>query len=444
MATASAYKDITFLIAGPKGDTGNGVASVTEYYLASASPSGVTVSTTGWTTAIQSLTAVKKYLWNYEVITYSDGSKTTTTPVIIGVYGDKGDTGSRGPALRGPREWSACDIGTKFYAGAEGEDYLDVVLYNNQYHVCKKAHVKSQINAPGTALSESKGLWQLGDKVELVAANILLSNYALIKNLGVEAVEMKDADGNVLFVVKDGVVTCKTGTFDNIAVQSGRVGGFNIDGMVLTNAGLNNDAAVLCKHSTYGVTAAIGANVTPGTGYRAVALFENHDTSNGVTTSLPNYAIRASARNTRNNIAIALDGGAVQGFAMRNVIVGTTATAGAIAREDYNVVALNSAQCQLTLPIMQLYDDGHVVRIKRLGNGLLNIKMSKGITYTDSGSGQLSTPVLRTASGGIVEYDDVHQLSNVGDAIELVWCRDVVTNYNGVTYYGAWVEYKLS
>lgn len=443
MATASAYKDITFLIAGPKGDTGNGVASVTEYYLASASPSGVTVSTTGWTTAIQSLTAVKKYLWNYEVITYSDRSTTTTTPVIIGVYGDKGDTGARGPALRGPRDWVACEVRTQFYSGAAGEDYLDVVLYNGNYYVCSKTHAKTQINPPGGSYSETNGLWRLGDKLELIATNILLSNYALIKNLGVESIEMRDADGNALLVAKDGVVTCATGTFNNINVQSGKVGGFNIDGMALTNAGLNNDAAVLCKHATYGVTAAIGANVTPGTGYRAVALFENHDTSNGVTTSLPNYAIRASARNTRNNIALALDGGAVQGFAMRNAIVGTTATAGAIAREDYNVVALNSSQCQLTLPLMQLYDDGHVIRIKRLGNGLLGLKMSKCVTYTDNGGGRLSTPVLRTASGGIVGFDDVHQLSNVGDAIELVWCRDIITSYNGTTHYGAWLEYKL-
>ena len=394
MATASAYKDITFLLAGPPGKQGEPGAP--------------------------------------------------GEPGEPGAPGEPGEQGSRGPALRGPREWLACDANTQFMCGAEGEEYLDVVLYNNNYYVCRKTHRKSSLNYPGGATSEIRGLWQLGDKLELIATNILLANYSLIKNLGVESIEMRDADGNALLVAKGGVVTCATGTFNNINVQSGKVGGFNIDGMVLTNAGLNNDAAVLCKHATYGVTAAIGANVTPGTGYRAVALFENHDTSNGVTTSLPNYAIRASARNTRDNIAIALDGGAVQGFAMRNVIVGTTATAGEIAREDYNIVATNNSQCLLTLPLMQPYDDGHVIRIKRLGNGLLGIKMSKCVTYTDNGGGRLSTPVLRTASGGIVGFDDVHQLNNVGDAIELVWCRDIVTNYNGATYNGAWVEYRLS
>lgn len=365
-------------------------------------------------------------------------------PGAPGEPGEPGATGARGPALRGPRDWGACAVRTQFYSGAAGETYLDVVLHNGNYYVCTKSHSKSTLTAPGGSVSETNGLWRLGDKLELIATNILLSNYAVIKNLGVESIEMRDADGNALLVAKDGVVTCATGTFNNIDVQSGKVGGFNIDGMALTNAGLNNDAAVLCKHATYGVTAAIGANVTPGTGYRAVALFENHDTSNGVTTSLPNYAIRASARNTINNIALALDGGAVQGFAMRNKIVGATATAGTIGREDYNVVALNSSQCQLTLPRMELYDDGHVIRIKRLGNGALGLRMQACYTYNGSTS-RRSLPVLITATGGYVAGANTHTLgSAVGSAVELVWCRDIVSTVNGATYYGAWVEYKLS
>ena len=75
---------------GATGAAGKGIKSVTEYYLATTSSSNVTTSTSGWTTAIQTLTASKKYLWNYEVVTYTDNTTTTTTPVIIGVYGDQG------------------------------------------------------------------------------------------------------------------------------------------------------------------------------------------------------------------------------------------------------------------------------------------------------------------------------------------------------------------
>lgn len=72
---------------------GRGIKSVTNYYLATSSSSGVTTTTAGWTTTVQSPTPEKRYLWNYEVVTYDDDSTTTTSPHIICVYGEKGDPG---------------------------------------------------------------------------------------------------------------------------------------------------------------------------------------------------------------------------------------------------------------------------------------------------------------------------------------------------------------
>ena len=79
---------------GTNGSDGKGIKSIVNYYLASASGSGVTTGTSGWTTTIQNVSTSKKYLWNYEVINYTTGSPTTTSPVIIGVYGDTGATGT--------------------------------------------------------------------------------------------------------------------------------------------------------------------------------------------------------------------------------------------------------------------------------------------------------------------------------------------------------------
>lgn len=81
---------------GNTGNTGNGISSITEYYLASASSSGVTTSTSGWTTAIQTTSGSKKYLWNYEVVQYTNGSRYTSKPVIIGTHGNNGATGPAG------------------------------------------------------------------------------------------------------------------------------------------------------------------------------------------------------------------------------------------------------------------------------------------------------------------------------------------------------------
>ena len=104
--------------AGGTGPAGKGIKSITEYYLATTAASGVTAGTAGWTAAMQTTTTSKKYLWNYEVVTYTDNTTYVSAPVIIGTHGatgpqgatgptgpqgaqgvkgDKGDTGARGP-----------------------------------------------------------------------------------------------------------------------------------------------------------------------------------------------------------------------------------------------------------------------------------------------------------------------------------------------------------
>ena len=85
---------------GDKGDAGKGIDSIEEFYLASASASGVTTSTSGWTTAIQTTTTSKKYLWNYEKITYTDGSTSTTSVRIIGTHGATGKAGADGLTIK--------------------------------------------------------------------------------------------------------------------------------------------------------------------------------------------------------------------------------------------------------------------------------------------------------------------------------------------------------
>lgn len=110
---------------GAAGPTGNGISSIVNYYLASTAASGVTTASSGWTTTIQSTTTSKKYLWNYEKITYTNGSTTTTTPHIIGVYGNTGSTGPQGPqGPTGPKgpQGPTGPQGPKGPTGAAGKD----------------------------------------------------------------------------------------------------------------------------------------------------------------------------------------------------------------------------------------------------------------------------------------------------------------------------------
>ena len=166
----------------------------------------------------------------YAKVTAIDTNRAIITAQSL-YYIASGENGDRGPALRGPQAWSDCAVGYVFQSGANGEDYKDVVLYGGYYYSCIKSHTKTASNYPGSATDTNSGLWKLADPVEIVATKILLTQYALVKNLGVETIDMKDDKGNIIFQAKDGNVTCNSGTFKNITVK----GNSSFEGSVKAN-----------------------------------------------------------------------------------------------------------------------------------------------------------------------------------------------------------------
>lgn len=81
---------------GESGTDGKGIKNITNYYLASSQSSGITTSSYGWTTSPQSMSEQNRYLWNYEVLTYTDNTTHTVTPRVIGTYGKTGENGKPG------------------------------------------------------------------------------------------------------------------------------------------------------------------------------------------------------------------------------------------------------------------------------------------------------------------------------------------------------------
>jgi len=94
------------VIIGTHGANGVGIASITEYYLASSASSGVTINTPGWTTTVQTTTTTKRYLWNYEVVMGTDGNVLNTTdPAVIGTQGTNGTNGTNGISISSVTEY---------------------------------------------------------------------------------------------------------------------------------------------------------------------------------------------------------------------------------------------------------------------------------------------------------------------------------------------------
>jgi hypothetical protein len=86
---------------GDKGEAGAAINTITQYYAVSDDNE---TEPSNWTTDLSSitLTPTNKYLWNYEVISYTEGKQSTETgKKIIGVYGNTGPAGNDGDDGRG-------------------------------------------------------------------------------------------------------------------------------------------------------------------------------------------------------------------------------------------------------------------------------------------------------------------------------------------------------
>lgn len=81
---------------GQNGSNGVGIKSIVNKYAVSASN---TVAPTSWGTTVPTMTATTRYLWNYEIVTYTNNSVYGTEKRVIGVYGDKGETGETGKGV---------------------------------------------------------------------------------------------------------------------------------------------------------------------------------------------------------------------------------------------------------------------------------------------------------------------------------------------------------
>lgn len=230
----------------------------------------------------------------------------------------------------------------------------------------------------------------------------------------------------------------------SIHAASGVIGGFRISGTGLTNCNedgtFTNDAYVIFRNDEHNCFAGIGGNILPiSSGLRGVARFENEDESDQWGLGA-NYAMLVSARGANDNVAISMLGGHISGYAVRVDAVSTTTTLG---RAVCSVACINTEEITITLPEMQVYDDGHVVKIKNLNGKKVNIK--PGYSYhREWNSASLTYDEIKKESyihsdrGTHYTNSSPDNLASAGDAAEYVFHRDLTNN----TQSGCWVQYK--
>jgi hypothetical protein len=78
---------------GTNGTNGVGIKSITNKYAVSASN---TTAPTSWSDKVPTMTTTNRYLWNYEIVTYTNSTTSETKKRVIGAYGNTGNTGATG------------------------------------------------------------------------------------------------------------------------------------------------------------------------------------------------------------------------------------------------------------------------------------------------------------------------------------------------------------
>ena len=259
-----------------------------------------------------------------------------------------------------------------------------------------------------------------------------------------------------------------------IEAIEGTIAGFHISGTGLINTGFDNDAYLIFRNDIHKTFAGIGGNVLPSsTGLRAVARFENHDEEDFWYMGA-NYAMLVSAQGGRENVAIQFNGGSLSCLAIKTQIIGhdnvvqSTAPTTKYVTLDRNVASVyvstqfnwkasssetsytsKTRNVYLTLPTMDVYDDGHVIKIKRGSNDGSWVYVSPGGSYRmvyNSSTGKY----VRTYGTSYIMYDNASYgttssklgIESQGDAMEFVYHRDLQITINNVTYYGCWIQYK--
>lgn len=382
---------------GATGSTGVGVKSIVEQYYLSSSPTsqtGGSWSTTrptwkdGW------------YIWTRSVITYTNGTSTTTSPICVtggkGETGDKGEKGDPGesPVMVYRGEYSS----SKTYYG--NKNRLDAVKYNNQYYIARiDAGTFSNIIPTNTSK------WNpFGAQFESIATNLLLAEGASIGDWFIQG-------GKIVSTLGSGNKVTLDASMARILIESSMSGGSYSD---ITNLG--SVITIDARQGAIEVNAKTKPSYSTGTSYMSpTGVFANLagtdalPSSTGIIhrgavvglgfaslakNSILNSNIVAGVYGRADNISTApAYGGYFQDLFAGGLILGLKYISDSSSYNDRTLDAGDSAVIGLinsgkTVTIYLPTDgyEGKIVFVKQMGAGVLRVDTLSGQVIHDDSS----------------------------------------------------------
>lgn len=405
---------------------------------------------------------------------YYDIYQDTSSPlldshVVVAVF--NGEDGIQGCILR-VSEWvSGIEYRNDSSLTTNGIRYLDIVVVTESatsasVYQCKQTHTASSGNKPGSG-SAWEGYWTKFNNMAPIYTPLIMAQNALLRFTQTNQLLVMKSDGTTIaagmgggtYPLWVGASTPSAAPFrvnidgkmyatdaeitGKVTATSGQIAGFTISGNSLINTNFDNNAYIAFRNNTDKKLVRIGGSAYASyTGISAVGCFENQEPADnlGMGTAT-NYGIVVSAQGADDNIAIYANGGSYACFAMRTRIISNTTTSTIyLDRRDFNVIAANSAQCYIYLPQLGIYDNGHVVRIRRIGSGGVTVYTQVCQVINDSGGTTGYYPNIYYNGNNIAQGSSGLSISNVGDSQEFVWIRDITVS----TAKSVWIQYKFT
>lgn len=159
----------------------------------------------------------------YSVKIYTASYGAWSTPTL------KNSWGKQGAKMR-MRTWSS---DTEYLSGADGEEFYDVVVYNDKLYLCTKTHTSGPDNNPSASISGYLGYWESAQEWTFVATKLLLAEKIKASLIDADGIKAKNVD-------IEGKITATSGIIGGFTVTQSAIGSTNDgDSLLLMRNGIS-------------------------------------------------------------------------------------------------------------------------------------------------------------------------------------------------------------